>query len=314
MLSLASLVAVLGACSGQDNSLTGVSIKDTTKVQVGSNTVTDTSHHAAPAAECSAPKPSWIWCDDFEQDRLSRYFEYMDAGGRFTRDAGVGYNGSTGMRGRWLAGSQDAGALHLAIGKTPQAAFRPVDGGTAVYKEIYWRLYFKNQEGWTGAGSDKLTRAFSFASSTSYAQAAFGHVWSGNSADPTTNKYLMIDPASGTDVNGNLMTTTYNDFGDMRWLGSMVGQTPVFDAAHLGKWHCVEVHMKLNSAGLSDGVLELWVDGNMEAQRTGLNYVGSAPYGINAVYFENYWNAGSPANQERYFDNIVVSTAKIGCL
>jgi hypothetical protein len=34
---------------------------------------------------------------------------------------------------------------------------------------------------------------------------------------------------------------------------------------------------------------------------------------INAVLFENYWNAGSPVTQERYFDNIVISTSRIGC-
>jgi hypothetical protein len=39
----------------------------------------------------------------------------------------------------------------------------------------------------------------------------------------------------------------------------------------------------------------------------------SGNYMINAVLFENYWNAGSPVTQERYFDNIVISTSRIGC-
>lgn len=320
-MSLTGLAAMV-ACSGQPDTVTGLDIAgrpDTSGSHPagGGNPVSDTTH-AVAAAECATPRSAWIWCDDFEQDRLSRYFEYNDAGSRFARAAGTGFNGSTGMRARWLVGTKDAGALHLAMGKTPQATFRPVDAGTAVYREIYWRLYLKNQAGWVGGGADKLTRAFSFASSTSYAQAAFGHVWSGNSGDAATNNYLMIDPASGTDATGNLVTTGYNDFGNMRWLTSAVGHTPLFDAAHVGQWHCVEVHMRLNTSGQSDGALELWVDGGLEAQRTGLNYVGTAPYGINAVYFENYWNgvgqAGASANQERYFDNIVVSTAKIGCL
>jgi hypothetical protein len=34
---------------------------------------------------------------------------------------------------------------------------------------------------------------------------------------------------------------------------------------------------------------------------------------INAVFFENYWNAGSPVQQERYFDNLVISTQSIPC-
>jgi hypothetical protein len=32
------------------------------------------------------------------------------------------------------------------------------------------------------------------------------------------------------------------------------------------------------------------------------------------VFVENYWNTGSPVAQERYLDNLVVSTQRIGCL
>ena len=54
--------------------------------------------------------------------------------------------------------------------------------------------------------------------------------------------------------------------------------------------------------------------GSSMPARSGLNWVGSyAAYGINAVFIENYWNAGSPVVQERYLDNFVVSRARIGC-
>ena len=36
-------------------------------------------------------------------------------------------------------------------------------------------------------------------------------------------------------------------------------------------------------------------------------------YGINAVFFENYCNNGSPVTQTHYFDNLVISTKPIGC-
>ena len=36
-------------------------------------------------AECEAPKPGWIWCDDFEKDRLGSYFEYGSIGKDFVR-------------------------------------------------------------------------------------------------------------------------------------------------------------------------------------------------------------------------------------
>lgn len=263
--------------------------------------------------ECATPGAGWIWCDDFDQDRLSSYFEYDSKGGDFVRTNGVGNSGSYGMRARFGPGQVDAGALRLAVGKTPQVYFRAADAGTANYRELFWRFYLKNQAGWTGGGGMKLSRAFGFASTTSWAQNMFGHVWSGG----TANNHLTLDPASGTDAAGNLQTTAYNDFPNMRWLGSDPSATPIFDAAHVGQWYCIEAHVKLNSAGQSNGVFELWINGNAEASRTGLNWVGNfSAYGINAVYLENYWGSagtGSPQQQERYFDNLVVSTQRIGC-
>ena len=55
-------------------------------------------HRSPHVSECATPRAGWIWCDDFEQDRLGKYFEYSDAGGNFVRVAGVGVGGSFGMR------------------------------------------------------------------------------------------------------------------------------------------------------------------------------------------------------------------------
>jgi hypothetical protein len=278
---------------------------------VASGTTTTSS-----APECATPRAGWIWCDDFEQDRLGRYFEYDNSGGNFVRIAGVGVGGSIGMRGRWVNTGQpqaSAGSLHLAFGKTPQSYFRPVDAGTAIYRDVYWRMYVRFQPGWVGGGADKLSRATVFASSTSWAQAMIAHVWSGTDPGAYQN-YLVLDPASGTDASGNLRTTKYNDFDNLRWLGGVYSATPVFDANHRERWQCVEARAKLNDAGQSNGLFELWIDGVLEARRSGLNWLGAfSAYGINAVFFENFWNAGTTRVQERYFDNIIVSTQPIGC-
>jgi hypothetical protein len=266
---------------------------------------------AVVAGECASPQAGWIWCDDFEQDRLSSYFEYLSAGGNFVRVAGVGVNGSYGMRARWsTTGQVDAGALHLAFGKTPAAVFTPVDAGTAIYRDMYWRMYVRTQPGWTGGSAVKLSRAIVFASSN-WAEAAIAHVWGD---DASASSYVDLDPVRGTDVSGNLLTTTYNDFANFTWLGLVHGTVPLFSDANAGTWYCVEAHMKLNDAGQSNGVFETWINGALNAQATGLNFLGAySSYGINAVFFENYWNAGAVQPEERYFDNLVVSTQRIGC-
>ena len=79
-----------------------------------------------------------------------------------------------------------------------------------------------------------------------------------------------------------------------------------------------ELHtLERRQAALEDDLLELMEQREalgLDAQRTGLNFVGSYDaYGINALFFENYWNTGAPAAQERDLDNIVVSMQRIGC-
>ena len=124
----------------------------------------------------------------------------------------------------------------------------------------------------------------------------------------------MLDPVRGTDENGTLLTTQYNDFANMRWLGGMQGVTPVFAPSAAGTWYCVEVHAQLNDAGQANGVFEFWVNGNLEARKSGMNWLGGfSAFGWNAVYLENYINAGAPQAQERTFDDFVVSTQRIGC-
>ena len=265
---------------------------------------------SAAVVGCANPQPGWLFCDDFETDRLDSYFEYTSDGNRFTRVNGVGQNGSYGMRAQFGAGTVSAGSLKLAFGRTPDAYMTPVDDGTQNHREIHWRFYFRNQSGWTGGGGDKLSRITVFATQN-WAQAMIGHVWSGSGSDAD---YLTLDPASGTDLAGNLTTTTYNDFANLRFLGIARSATPLFDPQRVGQWYCIETRVKLNTAGQSDGLFELRVNGVLEASKTGLNWLGSySAYGLNAIFLENYWNAGSPVAQERYFDDFVVSTTPIGC-
>ena len=276
-------------------------------------TVTDPSGPPVGLAnECASPQNGWIWCDDFEQDRLGQYFEYDDSDGSFGRLADVGVDNSTGLRALFEQGDVSAGSLKVAFGRTPAAYFEPVDDGAVDYRDLYFRFLFRYPSDWTGGGGVKMARATIIAGSN-WSQAMIAHLWSDLTGEPSQD-HLVIDPASGTDAAGNLRTTQYNDFSNLRWLGSRDSSTPIFDSDHVGGWHCVESRVRLNDEGQSNGVFQLWIDGVAEASRTDLNWVGAYDaYGINAFFLENYWNDGAPRQQERYFDNLVVSTTRIGC-
>ena len=256
--------------------------------------------------------PEWIFCDDFENDnalvRDGRYFEYDDDNGDFVPIDGIGLDCSKAMRVLFQSGEVSAGNLKLGFGRNPNDYMKRDIRETEDFRDIYYRMYLKMQDGWQGSPA-KLSRATSYSSSTDWSQAMIAHLWS-------SGLYLLVDPVRCVNPDTNLVKCIgYNDFGHMDWLGNLAGVTPIFDSLHDGIWYCVEAHVKLNDPGLSNGIQEFWIDGNLEARRDGLNFVASyTDYAINAIFFENYWNGGSPQTQERYFDNIVVSTQPIGCL
>ncbi len=265
------------------------------------------------AGECDnwqVDHPEWIFCDDFESTdpmvQTGRYFEYGDNGGDFVVMDGLGLDSSRGVRTIFQQGEVGAGGMKLAFGRNPNSymnkqQIRPTED----FREIWYRMYLKMQDGWEGSPA-KLSRATVFTSASDWRQAMIAHLWS------DSHDHLLLDPASCIE-GGVVQCTTYNDFDNLHWLGNRSGTTPLFATDHSGVWYCVEHHVRLNDPGVRNGVQEFWIDGTLEARRDSLDFVGTyTDYAINAVFFENYWNSGSTRLQERYFDNIVVSTQPIG--
>ena len=257
-----------------------------------------------------------IWCDDFEDDvaMSEKYFEFGNNNGDMIVLDGVGTDGSRGLRILWQQGEIGAGGFKKSFGRTPSNYI----GRNSVYPdssfdEIYWRMDVRHQEGWQGGGPAKLSRALVMANSE-WATGMMAHLWSGGDG----GNYLGMDPASGVSENGELVATKYNDFENLRWLGWKSGDIDMFSEESSGKWFCVVGHAKLNTPGESDGVFEFWINDSLQRGRYDLNWHGDyngdgGNMMINAVFFENYWNDGSPVEQERYFDNIVISGERIEC-
>lgn len=256
----------------------------------------------------SQPDTNIIWCDSFENDELGpngtiaeKYFEYNNDEGDYVRINSEAAHGQHALRTRWQQGEVSAGSFQLNFGQSPLTS--QVAAGTH-FTEIYWRYYMKLEDGFIGF-PDKSSRLWIIANNQ-WAIALAAHVW----AHGVDRAFLAIDPATGINNQSQLVPRQKSD-GFAAWLGLVKADTPL----QVGRWHCVEAHVKLNSAGQQNGVFELWLDDKAVASKTAMNWVGSwSDYGLNSLLFSNYWNGGSPAAQERYFDALVVSTARIGCL
>jgi hypothetical protein len=262
---------------------------------------------SAGALECTqwqSRHPGWLWCDDFESDRdlENNYFEVNRAKGRLAVVAGPAYGGTHSLRNGYVTGMEEAGNIKLSIGKTPLHPMRYTDRN---FDDLYWRFYLMTDAGWVGQPM-KVTRATIIAG-PNWSQAAIGHLWEDDRLG------LGLDPASGV-VGSTVVTTGWNDFPRLHWLGKANGRTQVYAPGNRGRWQCIEVHMQLNRPGRADGTFEFWVDGVPQAKKDNLDWRGDyTAYGINTITLEGWVNGGAPRDQNRYFDNFVVSTARIGC-
>lgn len=245
-----------------------------------------------------------IWYDDF--DTVKKYRE--ESGQR----EGPGYGGAgEAMRCLYEKGKRGDAGRKVFFGDAP---FMCMARAGEKFDEVYWRVYVKHQPGWICGeyegtdygGPDKLSRATMFVDPNVWKQGIFAHVWGGP-------KGLTLDPASGI-KNGQVVTTKYNDFDNMRWLGNSPGaKFNIHAPEETGWWVCVECRAKLNTPGKKDGLNQLWIDGRLECERSGLDWRNDYDeFGINAVFLEAYWNKGSPVTQKRWYDNFVISTEPIG--
>ncbi len=266
---------------------------------------------SAPRIECVVALPQQshekgaetIWYDDFNADAWK---PYKEKAGTLDNSQSYGEDGKS-LQCFYAKSKQGKGGTKLFFGDSAYGGAQIVKKGQQ-FREIYFRVYVRHQDGWHGGTPAKLARATSIVASN-WSQGMIAHVWQGK-----TN-CLTLDPVRCVDGK-TILTKKYNDWGGLKWLGnSPSGQFPICSTEESGVWYAVEMRTKLNTPGKSDGENDLWIDGKLETQRRGLNFMGSyTKHTINAVFLESYWNKGAPADLYRWYDNFVVSTKPIGLI
>src|SRR5690606_3396243 len=95
--------------------------------------------------------------------------------------------------------------------------------------------------------------------------------------------YITVSPAK-FDGNGQP-----NGFGPVVYV---FATSKIFELSQVGQWHQIEVHAKLNDAGEANGEFQVWINNNLEINKTDIDWVGSyTDYGFNEVELNNSLNA-----------------------
>ena len=188
------------------------------------------------------------------------------------------------------------------------------------FREIDWRECMRFESGWRGVPfkhSRLRVLAIPDPSDPCPHQSAFqAHFWPDtNTHNANPDGILLFNNTQGVNDAGNVADRG-NNTGTSIWRPRTPGRTVLFKDYPCGnQWHCIKGHVRLNDPGSANCLEEFWLDGKLEAQRTGPNHIGDyVEYGLNQLVFDNYWNGGSPQQNILYRDNIVVSTQRIGCM
>jgi hypothetical protein len=223
----------------------------------------------------------WLWCDDFESSDTnlnSRYQDVSTNGLSITGDKA--FEGSHCLRQHYTQGQIDAGWICRVQSSFPDHIFmrwyHAFEPGFEGFPEKMARIRYRNRNTWT----------------SSYAV----HCW------------LERDGILALDVSAQ-NSSQANDVG---WLPIARSGFSFANSAIVGRWICFEMEVMLNSPGNKDGLYRLWADDSLLIERTGVDLRGSTSEKINEAMLDCYWNEGSPKPQNRYYDNFIISTQKIG--
>jgi hypothetical protein len=97
---------------------------------------------------------------------------------------------------------------------------------------------------------------------------------------------------------------------------ALTSVSPPPPAFQLNRWYCIETLATLNTPGLADGQLQLWLDGEPIFDVGGLLLRDSthAALKFDMFMFGPYYHFGTPQGQSTWIDALVVATKRIGCL
>lgn len=171
--------------------------------------------------------------------------------------------------------------------------------------EVYIRFYFKMDK---PSGGSKFLKLFGQKDEPrGYANTTFAiNYYSGKLEE------ISYGDGSGTsnDTQAVIKYNGQHTDGSVEVLKA----TESFDGAD-GNWHCFEAYMKYNSDGKRDGEYQVWIDGTTRIHAVNIKN----RHDDNSMFFKNidlanYCHSNFETPWNLWYDNVVISTKRIGCL
>lgn len=252
-----------------------------------------------PDPEPEPPEPLWTFETDFEHATSpSSVYDQLNAPGNQTISTSYARSGSKSLRHAIPRGSHEGAAS-------------------------YWRFpdHGFGEMGLSAGQPDNVTTEFSLFFPSNYSQpngdtcklyvsgmnASAGKNYGGGAGTPTGDDgwsvrlYTKGDEASGQTRLGN-----YTYHMDQ---SRIYGDEELFTTLRYGEWHDITTEIRLNSVSNgranADGASRVWVNGDLEYERTNLRWRTTTNQGFDRVGPQTYWGGAMTSPQQNYihFDN-----------
>ena len=238
--------------------------------------------------------PSWLGAD--AQDRVAQ------VGGL---RAGPGYSAHAG------------GALRVSI---PKGQFRGLDSPIALKPLVpggepvaaFMRYYLRLGDDWDPTLDGGKLPGFA----GTYGSAGWGGRRSNGSNGWSARGGFARAPAPGTLLAQARGVGSYVYHADMQ---GRYGETWGWNLGaagwlEKGRWYSIEQELRLNTPGLSDGLLRVWVDGRKAFERTNLRFRDVDTLRIESAWLNVYHGGSrpSPETMTLYIDSLVIAGRYIG--
>ena len=223
----------------------------------------------------------WIWHDGFEDgEELTSKYEDVSTNGLSVSDTDA-FSGTHSLEQHYEQGQVNAGWLI----KVNNDGFPD---------HVFARWYHKFEDGFAGF-PPKVARIRYRPRSGDWKSIFAVHFW-----------------IEDGEVVADVLARNSSQANDAGWLPIARSGFFLDDPENAGRWICFEMEVKLNTPGETDGLYRFWADDELIVERTGVDLRGNTNYKINEIMLDCYWNGGSPKAQNRYYDDFVISTSKIG--
>lgn len=296
---------------------------------------------AAPGYDCQHPHPAWLLCDDFEA--MADGYAAWRSSGKWTENIGADDPGrmtssNEAHTGSWsLYMPADASAGYQGadlIYRICQGANEP-GCELSGYDQLYFRAYVK-----FAADHERAHHFLAVAGSQQYwdAEGNAGCRPNGSKATGTTVDFeadshdsyfytyfpeMSCDSASVCDSYDDAQAVC--DGCAARGLPCTNGLeccwgNEFYPSPHVAfpkdQWFCLEMMMKVNAVGQKDGEMAYWVDGVLATEKKDMGFRTASALQLNMARLQHY-NETSDVNGHSnrvWFDDVVVSTERIGCM